>query len=358
MNLLFRYLNHWTGPDPRRWAPMLAVYYLTYRCSFRCPYCSDGQGIPYYRLAPDELPGEQAAAVLAAIRKNCSYLVLTGGEPTLYEALPLVLEQAAKLRFRELIFTTNGYEITPVLPQIASAVTSLVFSLDTLDETKADAWHGYGVGSLRRILANIAEASALPGRRFQIVISSVVTPGNIEDLYSVYDYARQRGFLFAACPQLVGVKAHGDLAGSERYRRFYDFLISEKRGGAAIHGTALYLEHMRDIRKFRCHPLTMLVVSPLGEVFYPCLEQGKPAGNLLDEDDLEAIRARGRSLYGDPPNCDNRCHSACALGFGLIFEHPWSMASEAALQLRNALRGFGRPSVAEVTSSSCSNPTG
>jgi hypothetical protein len=24
------------------WRPLLAVYYLTYSCDFRCPYCSDG----------------------------------------------------------------------------------------------------------------------------------------------------------------------------------------------------------------------------------------------------------------------------------------------------------------------------
>jgi hypothetical protein len=68
----------------------------------------------------------------------------------------------------------------------------------------------------------------------------------------------------------------------------------------------------------------MLVVSPLGEVFYPCLEIGKYSGNLLQENNLHDLRVKGEKLFGPKPNCDNRCHSACALGFGLLFSRPLS----------------------------------
>ncbi|MBI4678202.1 MAG: hypothetical protein HY748_11525 [Elusimicrobia bacterium] len=38
-----------------------------------------------------------------------------------------------------------------------------------------------------------------------------------------------RGFRFALCPQLQGVKAHPGLGGHAGYRRLYDHLIAEKR---------------------------------------------------------------------------------------------------------------------------------
>lgn len=227
------------------------------------------------------------------------------------------------------MFTTNGFALDACLEHLASSVTELVVSLDTLDGRKGDAVYGAGKGVHERILRNIERAAKFHRRRYAVTISSVVTPDGIDDLYQVYEYSRQRGFMFAACPQLVGVKANTDLADSPKYREFYDFLLAEKRKGANIFGTGPYLEHMRDLRKFRCRPFTMLVVSPLGEVFYPCLEQGHRAGNLLEEPDLHDLRRRAAKCFGPQPECDNRCHSACALGFGVGIQHPSAMVMEA-----------------------------
>lgn len=119
----------------------------------------------------------------------------------------------------------------------------------------------------------------------------------------------------------------------------------EKQGQTRrIFGTIKYLEYMRDLRKFQCRPFTMLVVSPLGEVFYPCLERGNYAGNLLAEDDLHKIREEGEKRFGPQPECDNRCHSACALGFGLGLAHPVDYVSEAGLAVKSAFQRVFMPS--------------
>jgi MoaA/NifB/PqqE/SkfB family radical SAM enzyme len=162
-------------------------------------------------------------------------------------------------------------------------------------------------------MANIERAAHYPGRKYEIIISSVVTPENISDLYQVYRFCKERGFRLAACPHLVGVKANQALVVSRDYRQFFDFLIAEKRRGGFIQGTVDYLEYMRDLRKFSCRPFTMLVVSPTGEVFYPCLELGQFAGNLLAQPDLHQLRQEGLKRFGPQPDCDTRCHSACAL---------------------------------------------
>jgi hypothetical protein len=178
----------------------------------------------------------------------------------------------------------------------------------------------------------------------------VVTPKNIADLYEVYRFAQARGFRLAACPQLVGVKAHAALADNPEYRAFYDFLIAEKKRGGRIQGTVDYLEYLRDLRKFSCRPFTMLVVSPVGDVFYPCLELGQYAGNLCSEPNLHRLRQAGRQRFGPQPDCDTRCHSACALGFSRLLANPASALHEAALTTRGWLGGVERYVIRNIRS--------
>jgi len=339
VNAVGSYLFHLLRDAPDRWHPLLSVYYLTYACGFRCPYCSDGAGQPYYRLPHQTLPGSKVLDLFKTIRRHGDYLVITGGEPTEHPDFSTVIGGAGNIGFRGVILTTNGQYLELHLDAVARSVSHLVVSLQTLDSVKADAWYGSGAGVHRRILENIDRAANWPGRKYEIVISSVVTPENIADLYEVYRFARERGFRLAACPQLVGVKAHAALEGNPEYRAFYDFLIAEKKCGGRIQGTVDYLEYLRDLRKFSCRPFTMLVVSPTGDVFYPCLELGQYAGNLFTEPDLHRLRQAGRQRFGPQPDCDTRCHSACALGFSRLLANPASALHEAALTARGWLGG-------------------
>lgn len=151
---------------------------------------------------------------------------------------------------------------------------------------------------------------------------SELTPDNIDDLYEVYEFSQQHNFTFAAAPHLQGVKANPSLQKDTQYADFFSFLIKEKGNfKRKIFGTKLYLEYMRDLKKFICKPLTMLVVSPEGNVFYPCLEKGNYADNILQNVNLHDILKKGKENFGPIPKCDTRCHSACALGFSLLVEH-------------------------------------
>lgn len=331
-------LHHAWVDDPERWFPVLAVYYLTYDCDFRCPYCSDGAGRPYYQLGGEPLAAPDVLRLLRVVRRHCEHVVLTGGEPTRHPELGAVLAGLRGLRFRTVVLTTNGYDLEPYLDAMATAVTDLVFSLDTLDHAKADGWYGAGPGALARILENMDVAAAFPGRRYDVMVSCVITPDTLDDLRDVAEHAWARGFSFAACPQLVGVKAHPELKDDPRYRDFYDFLIVRKRAGHAVYGAIPYLEKMRDLTWFRCHPFTMLVVGPRGDVYYPCLELGRRVGNLLEQGDLHTLRQEGRRRFGPQPACDVRCHSACALGFSVALEQPASVLGELYFQGKARVR--------------------
>ncbi len=84
----------------------------------------------------------------------------------------------------------------------------------------------------------------------------------------------------------------------------------------------------------------MLVVSPEGGVYYPCLEFGKPAGNILAVPDLHSLRRAGLSKFGDQPDCDTRCHSACALGLSLLIRYPWSVLPESVYFIKAKYNGL------------------
>ncbi len=337
MNPVSNFLYHLTINKSDRWFPLLSVYYLTYACHFRCPYCSDGAGQPYYKIRAEPLAATKVLELLRIIRTHTAYLVLTGGEPTQHPELAQILAGLPYLNFGRVIFTTNGYDLEQYLPAIAGSVHELVISLQTLDSARADDWYGHKPGTHQEILTNLGRASQHPNHRYEIIISSVVTPKNIPDLYAVYEFCRERNYRFAACPQLIGVKAHPALFENAAYRQFYDFLIAEKKKGASIHGSVDYLTFMRDLRKFNCRPFTMLVVSPEGGVFYPCLELGQLVGNLFENKNVHALRLEGQRRFGPQPNCGAQCHSACALGFSRVLANPRSVLHEAALLAKSAI---------------------
>jgi hypothetical protein len=70
---------------------------------------------------------------------------------------------------------------------------------------------------------------------------------------------------------------------------------------------------------------------PQTAVFYPCLELGHYAGNLLSEPNLHLIRRSGCEKFGPQPDCGTQCHSACALGFARILANPLSLMHEGLL---------------------------
>jgi len=281
VNSLYKYLWNKFIHNDAEWHPLAAVYYLTYRCEFRCRYCSNGNGIPYYRLAEKEVAAEHA---------------------------------------------------------VADAVTKLVISVDTMNSDKADALTGMPKGTFQTVLANLKLAVKKESRTYDIYISSVATPDNLEYLREVYFFAEKNSCTFAVQPQLVGVKAHHSLLNNKAYRTLYDFLIGKKRRGGKIYGSIRYFQYMRDIRQFSCLPFTMLVVTPSGDVFYPCLEIGNKAGNILDYDSLHEIRKKGQKLFGPQPSCDNICQSACALGVSISLHYPLTIIEDIFLMVKGAVK--------------------
>ena len=318
MNNISKYLYNKFVPNPKRWYPIISVYYLNYSCDFKCSYCSDGSGVPYYKLTDIKVELNDAIEIIKHIRKYTDYFVLTGGEPLQYPEISELLLKIGELKFKNFILTTNGFYYDKYYEEISKSVNSLVFSLDSMNKEKAENLWGMPEATFDKIISNINMAHKIKSANTNIILSTVLTPSNIDDAYDVYKFACQNGFEFAACPQLMGVKANQELYGNKSYSQFYNYLIKEKKKGGKIFGSVKYLEYMRELKTFNCKPFTMLVVSPTGEIYYPCLEKGNPARNIKDVGNLHQAKLLGEEKYGQKPLCGNQCHSACALTFALL----------------------------------------
>ncbi len=356
------YAHHVASPSPRGFHPLLAVHYLTYACQFRCPYCSDGKGVPYHALSSPILRAPDTLKLLERVRRRCDWVVLTGGEPLNHPDVDRVLTELPRIGFDGVVFTTIGAALDEHLDSVAAGVSDLVVSLDTLDSEKGDRWLGRP-GTHRRILENVELAARRPRRRYRVIISSVATPDNLPDIGDVHRFAREYGFRHAVSAQLVGVHPNPALRGNPEYRALFDQVIAAKRQGHDVEGSIPYLEHMRDFIQFRCVPSTVLALSPTGDVYYPCLELGNVAGNLLAEPDLDVIRASGRARHGPEPRCGNRCQSPCALSFALIVARPaivldemWRIFARSVRRLLGRALPFRSPRRAPRPGSSGSSP--
>lgn len=165
-------------------------YYLrlsvTDVCNFSCDYClPDGyQGRPDEAfLSPNELT--QVARGFAAM--GTQKIRLTGGEPSLRNDLPEIIERIHAIEgIQTVALTTNGYKLPQRIKTWAAAgLTQLNVSIDSLDPNEFQRITGHD--RLPEILAGITEAKALG---LAVKVNSVLMKDINDDLSAVLHWLR------------------------------------------------------------------------------------------------------------------------------------------------------------------------
>ena len=86
--------------------PILANYYVTYRCNARCSFCDIWRAKKYRQIEDAQL--QDVKNNLSALKKlGVRFVDFTGGEPLLHRQLPEMLDYGKGLGLRTSI-TTNG----------------------------------------------------------------------------------------------------------------------------------------------------------------------------------------------------------------------------------------------------------
>jgi MoaA/NifB/PqqE/SkfB family radical SAM enzyme len=334
--------------------PMMAIYYVTSMCNFRCSYCEHFSA-DFNEFVKDKQVGtEKAKEILAAIRKDCDVLYFTGGEPLLRNDIEELALHARELDFSYIGMNTNGL-LLPKRERVLDALDNVVISLDSMNPGKLDELYGVGDGTAQKVMDNIAyygDKANKKGRKYTVTVNCVVTPETVDDCEAVMEYCFAHGAEFTVSPQNQGVRPHPGLLGNERYRGFMERLVAEKNAGKPISGSSLYFEQMIDFSPFQCYPTLTARIDPEGYVSFPCrpLEDegvGIKAGNLLEVGSLRKVMDLGRKQWGESVECYDRCYMRCHAELSLLVRNPKRLLAESTHYL---LRTIGRDRVAASVS--------
>ncbi|MGA1871483.1 MAG: radical SAM protein [bacterium] len=298
--------------------PMLASLYLTHRCNLRCCYCSDGSGAPFWEDRGPELSKEKVYEILQRIVKSIKVLNITGGEPLLREDILEIVAYAKKIGFKKILLNTNGLLLDKNI-HLLNMVDTVYISLDSLSVERLKDIYRVDENTIATILDNIEYISESV-HSAKVVLSSVILPGNIDDIYKVLIYCQEKKIGFAASPSLHGTVADESLRSSHAYRGCIDTILDYKKKGLKVIGTTAYYMLIRDLKPYQCHPMLMPTIDPMGRLYLPCLELKEKMVDLLKYSSLnEAIKNTFLDFHY-PPKCGNVCHILCHAGLSVLFE--------------------------------------
>ena len=173
--------------------PLLANYYLTYKCNSRCTYCDipvKPENIPIKESRP-ELIIENLAALK---RLGVKVVDFTGGEPLIYRHLPEVLRAAKKLGMFTSIANT-GILYPRMAKELQGLVDDLKFSLSTTDPQAYKKERG--VDGYAKVIESIKLAKSLGE---QPTLVATATPESIFGMEEVVRLAQELGVIVLLGP--------------------------------------------------------------------------------------------------------------------------------------------------------------
>jgi MoaA/NifB/PqqE/SkfB family radical SAM enzyme len=241
--------------------PVLANYYLTYKCNSRCTYCD----IP---VKPENIPIKEVAPEIiienlhALKRLGVKVVDFTGGEPLIYKHLPVVLKEAKRLGFFTSVANT-GTLYPNKAESLRGLIDDLKFSLSTIDTEFYKTERG--INGFTKVIESLKIAKSL-GERPSIIATA--TPQSLAGMEDVIGLAQEMGVVVLLGPVFD----------------FCDNELLQAEGIAEIHRLAKYdnvcvnwaftqffLDGGNNIAKPRCKAISStIVVSPDDHLLLPC----------------------------------------------------------------------------------------
>lgn len=155
-------------------------------------------------------------------------------------------------------------------------------------------------------------------------VNCVITPETLDDALDVAEFAFENGVAFTIGPELVGKNPNPALIGNKKYIALIDKVIDWKKERKPVMHGIWYLKTIRNLSEFKCHPTTVPVLFPNGDIYFPCYELRTIAGNLNKAKSWDEVWQKGIEKYGfkDWKSCTNLCHLGCYIEPTMLIEHP------------------------------------
>lgn len=266
--------------------PLLANYYVTYKCNSRCTYCD----IPIKpeNVVIKETSPEVIIENLAALKRlGVKVVDFTGGEPLIYKHLPQVLKAAKDMGFFTSIANTGT-----LYPNKAEALKGLVddlkFSLSTIDPEAYKAERG--INGFARVIESIKIAKSL-GEQPSLIATA--TPDSIWHMENLIGLAQELGVTVLLGP--VFDFCENDLLQEDGVKELHRL---SQYDNVCVNWafTQFFLDGGNQISKPRCRAISStIVISPDDHLLLPCYH--------MHDERLKITHENGRS------NLDELWHS-------------------------------------------------
>ncbi len=168
--------------------PLIATFQLTNRCNLRCIMCNIPNN-PVRRV----LPLEDFTSIIKGLsRMGCSYVTMSGGEVLTIKNFFDYLD-VAKRHIPSINMVTNGLLLDDAAARELTGLgpDSISISLDGMERTH-DLIRGEGsfegtVRAIERLKRHVPDT--------RIVVNTVITPWNLEELFELVDFVERLGAL-------------------------------------------------------------------------------------------------------------------------------------------------------------------
>ncbi len=263
-------------------------------CNLRCTYCDDHSGQGWFeKNDSDTLDTEQGKKLLEVMRTGCSAIYFCGGEPTLRNDLPELVDHAFDLGYYPMAMNSNITIIhkrlkDPAWKDLMRKLDILVISVDSLSPEKLDSIFQRPLG--KQVLVNALMLRELKKtNRFLLIANSVVTPETVTDARQVLDWCNDLGIFFAAVPANYKEGPNPDLVNMPEYCSFVDTVLSRKRQGHKIIGSMELLDKFLNAKPYTCMTTIKPHIGPHGSLPWPCRASINVEPEFLNVLDYETV---------------------------------------------------------------------
>jgi MoaA/NifB/PqqE/SkfB family radical SAM enzyme len=244
-------------------APLVANYYLTYRCNARCHFCD------IWALEPKkEADFETIRHNLSDLRRlGVKYVDFTGGEPLLRSDVGDIYTEAKKQGFITSM-TTNTILYPKRAQEIQGLVDFLNFSLDGPDAESHD--QSRGVQIFDTLVESVKIAQSLGETP---VLNHTVTAQNFQRIGEVGELGKRLGARIWLNPAFT---AHGNYNSKKNPTgEIVDAIEAAARQYSNVGYNRAALEFIKaggnDINNPRCKAVdAVIAISPHDELLLPC----------------------------------------------------------------------------------------
>jgi MoaA/NifB/PqqE/SkfB family radical SAM enzyme len=303
--------------------PLYVIWTMLNACNFRCSYCDNHQGEHYYDIPDqDRLDTEKGKRLLAVMRTGTPAIYWCGGEPTMRDDLPELLEYAWELGYFPNMINTNASLLhkrlmMPEWRNFLWKMDMIIVSLDGLNLERLNRL--WGTRMARQVVVNLLMLVELKkDMPFKLVVNTVITPESIDEAGYVLDLMCDLGIWFVPVPVNLKHEPVRALLDDPDYVHLANTILGRKKQGHRLIGSHRLLKQLVYAENYQCLTALKPHVWSNGEICWPCRAsaQVKPVNiKLLDYTSFDEAYEAGRRMIN--PNffhgpAQNQCGGNCA----------------------------------------------